>query len=139
MISLSRAKLGRPLAALLLAATMVTAQTPQPPFTRGMVERVDITRRIVTIRTKTGPFTFQLPESAFIYNGADKLTIDRLRTNQYVAVRFHLDAQQIPIIERLKISQPELPPIQPPQPGEDFTQHIIPATNSAAQTPASTP
>ena len=101
-------------ARLLLAipaiVTFVTAAEPpgyQYPFTKGALEKVNVAGQKLVITTPRGPQTFELTERTYLFRGQQKLTLENLKTGDFVKINYYTNETGHAFIRRLKVSPPE--------------------------------
>jgi len=102
-------------AVLLLALPAAVGQTtanppPRAGQTRGTIQQLDLTAKRLVLQTATGPQTFAYTAASHLFRDKEKLTFDKLRPGDRIALSWYRDATGQVTINRIKFA---LPPEEP--------------------------
>lgn len=97
---------------LVIALTRGTAgeinTQPPPPFAKGPVARIDLINKQLTLKLKDGEHTFTITDQTYIFRGKEKITADKLKLGEIIALSFYTDAAGRTLVRRIKA--PEVAP-----------------------------
>ena len=86
----------------------------RPPIAKGPLKDVDLLRRQIKLMTEDGVRTFTYTEKTYIFRDKEKITVDKLKRGEIIAVRFNTDKDGNATVTRIK-AQGEPPSTnQPP-------------------------
>jgi Cu/Ag efflux protein CusF len=103
----------------LLATTGRSEQaTPSPrsPFAKGAIERIDPVHNTLTLKTRDGLQTFTWTERTYIFRGKEKISADKLKPGEIIALRFFTNEQGRLIAQRIKAAPAQRDASPNPQP-----------------------
>lgn len=96
------------------------SETSPPPFSRGVIDRVDPYTRQLTLRTAHGLETYGWTDRTTIFLGDQKLTADKLQMGDQIALRHGRAADGQLLALRIKVYREDTPrrvPVPlPPEP-----------------------
>lgn len=105
------------------AATTTNAPALPPPFAKGQLVKLDLINKQLTLKLKDGPHTFILTERTYIFRGKEKITPDKLKINEIIALNFYADDAGRAFVRRIKAPEPAAPAeadadkkLEPPNP-----------------------
>ena len=78
----------------------------QTPFAKGTLQAHDFLRRTLTLKTKDGPRTFTYTVRTYIFRGKEKITPDKLKTGEIIALRFYTEKDGRILVQRMKVYEP---------------------------------
>jgi Cu/Ag efflux protein CusF len=81
------------------------------PFAKGIIEKLDLAARRITVKTDRGPRAFDLTSRTYVFRGKEKLTLDKLKLGDSIKLNYYTNDLGQALIRRIKVDQPE-----PPQP-----------------------
>ena len=76
------------------------------PFAKGIVEKLDLAAKRVTVRTDHGPRAFDLTPRTYIFRGKDKLTFDKLKLGDSIKLNYYTNDLGQALVRRIKVDQP---------------------------------
>ncbi len=95
------------------------------PIAKGAIKEIDLLRHQVKLTTEDGLRTFTYSSRTYIFRDKEKITADKLKVGEIVALRFNTDKDGNVLVQRIKARTPsEL--MEPPSSGP------ADATNAAA-------
>ncbi|HVM60857.1 MAG TPA: hypothetical protein VMV72_08320 [Verrucomicrobiae bacterium] len=93
------------------------------PFAKGTLTNIDVTRHELKLKTIDGVRAFLYTPRTYIFRNKDKITVDKLKVGEIIAVRFSTDSDGVSTISRIKAygspadnSTPPGPSASPPPP-----------------------
>lgn len=108
------------LVALFSFATTTRAEDekpePRPPFAKGPIEKIDLANKHLTLKTHDGSETFAWTERTYVFRGKEKISPDKLKQGEIIAVRFYTDEQGRLIAQRIKAAPAPAAPEPTPNP-----------------------
>ena len=72
------------------------------PIAKGVLKEVDLLRRQLKLTTGDGVRTFTYTEKTYIFRDKDKITVDKLKRGEIIAVRFDTDKDGNATVIRIK-------------------------------------
>ena len=72
------------------------------PIAKGVLKEVDLLRRQLKLAIGDGVRTFTYTEKTYIFRDKDKITVDKLKRGEIIAVRFNTDKDGIATVIRIK-------------------------------------
>jgi Cu/Ag efflux protein CusF len=69
---------------------------------KGVLKEVDLLRRQLKLTTEDGVRTFTYTERTYIFRDKDKITVDKLKRGEIIAVRFDTDKDGNATVIRIK-------------------------------------
>jgi Cu/Ag efflux protein CusF len=72
------------------------------PIAKGVLKEVDLLRRQLKLTTEDGVRTFTYTEKTYIFRDKDKITVDKLKRGEIIAVRFNTDKDGNATVIRIK-------------------------------------
>ena len=108
------------LVAVLLFATAGRGEDakpePRPPFAKGPIEKIDLANKHLTLKTRDGSETIAWTERTYVFRGKEKISADKLKQGEIVAVRFTTGEQGRLVAVRIKAALPPQEPNPNPAP-----------------------
>lgn len=108
------------LAAVFLFATTAPAEDappePRSPFAKGPIEKIDLAHKLLTLKTRDRLETFAWTERTYVFRGKEKISAEKLKQGEIVAVRFSTDEQGQFVAQRIKAAPTPAPPEAIPNP-----------------------
>jgi hypothetical protein len=83
-------------------AEQVRQQRQKQTFAKGTLTGIDFQRHALRLQTVDGVRIFVYTPQTYIFRGKDKITVDKLKTGETMALRFHIDSDGINVIVRIK-------------------------------------
>lgn len=74
------------------------------PFAKGPLEAIDLGRHTVTVKTKEGVQTFTMNDRTAIFRAKDKITADKLKIGEVIALSFYESEQGRIFVRRIKVA-----------------------------------
>lgn len=97
------------------------------PFAKGTLTDIDYQQHALRLKTVDGMRTFVYTPRTYIFRDKDKITIDKLKTGEIIALRFNTDSEGIGTIVRIKAYGP--PTTDGPPPGPAISTNQLPSTS----------
>jgi Cu/Ag efflux protein CusF len=98
------------IAAVFSFATTARAEDAKPepraPFTKGPIEKIDLAHKLLTLKTRDRLETFTWTERTYVFRGKEKISVDKLKQGEIVALRFYTDEQGQLVAQRIKAAPP---------------------------------
>lgn len=79
---------------------------------KGSIEKLDLVHKLLTLKTRDGLQTFTWTERTYIFRGKEKISADKLKQGEIIALRFYTDEQGQRVVQRIKAAPAE-PPANP--------------------------
>ena len=98
------------------------------PIAKGTLETIDLLRRQLKLKTEDGMRTFTYTPRTYIFRDKEKITVDKLKVGEVIALRFNVDENGAAVAQRIKARTPSELMEPPPSASAD-------ATNPPAATP----
>lgn len=99
------------LACCLLGVSELSGQSTQTvarlPFAKGTIEKLDLPQNLLTLKTRDGVETFLLTDRTYIFRGKEKISADKLKPGELIALRFTTGEQGQLLVQRIKASTNE--------------------------------
>jgi hypothetical protein len=73
------------------------------PFAKGTLTGIDFLRHELRLKTADGAQTFLYTPRTYIFRDKDKITVDKLKIGEIVAVRFTTNNDDISTLVRIKV------------------------------------
>ena len=89
---------------------------PRPPFAKGPIEKIDLANKRLTLKTRDGTETIAWTERTYVFRGKEKISPDKLKQGEIIAVRFYTDEQGQLVAQRIKAATVPTPPELSPNP-----------------------
>jgi hypothetical protein len=87
----------------------------KPPLAKGHIQKIELGKKLLVIETKNGPETFILTDAAYIFRAKEKLSANKLKPGDLIALSYYVDTDDRRVVRRIKVVAPEpLPPSPPP-------------------------
>jgi len=88
------------------------------PIAKGTLQEIDLLRRQLKLKTEDGVRTFAYTARTYIFRDKEKITADKLKVGEVIAVRFVTDKDGNHTLTIIKTDEPmpsdsALPPIPP--------------------------
>ena len=77
---------------------------PRPPLAKGPIEKIDLVHQLLTLKTRDGLETFMWTENTYIFRGKVKISADKLKPGEIIALRFYAGDQGQRLVQRIKAS-----------------------------------
>jgi Cu/Ag efflux protein CusF len=77
---------------------------PRPPLAKGPIEKIDLVHQLLTLKTRGGLETFTWTESTYIFRGKEKISADKLKPGEIIALRYYTGDQGQRLVQRIKAS-----------------------------------
>jgi hypothetical protein len=87
-----------------------------PPFAKGSLGSLDLIHKSLSLQTKDGEQTFGWTERTYFFWGKQKITADKLKVGDLVAVRHYRGAEGQLLILRLKLYRDGVGGLPEPEP-----------------------
>ena len=84
------------------AAERADLERRKLPFAKGTVIGIDFLRHQLKLKTADGAQTFVYTPRTYIFRDKDKITVDKLKIGEVIAVRFTTDNESINTVVRIK-------------------------------------
>lgn len=81
-------------------------QRAKLPVAKGALKEIDLLRRQLKLQTEDGMRTFTYTARTYIFRDKDKITVDKLKVGEIIAVRFGPDKDGNLTISRIKTTTP---------------------------------
>jgi hypothetical protein len=107
-----------------LAQEKARQQRQNLPFTKGTLTDIDYVRHELRVQTMDGLQTFTYTLRTYIFRNKDKITIDKLKAGEIVALRFTTDDDGVRTIVRIKAYGAPTPEV--PSPGPTVSGTLAP-------------
>jgi Cu/Ag efflux protein CusF len=85
------------------------------PFAKGTLTNIDFLRHELKLKTADGVQAFFYTPRTYIFRDRDKVTVDKLKIGEIIAVRFNTDNNGISTIVRIKAYGPPTTDVAPPE------------------------
>ena len=96
------------------------------PIAKGILKEVDLLRHQLTLTTGDGVRTFTYTARTYMFRGKEKITADKLKVGDVVALRIETDKDGNTTVFRLKTySATPTPDAAPPNPPASTNQPIL--------------
>src|SRR5213592_3187358 len=79
------------------------------PFAKGIIAKLDLPAKRITLKTEHGPRAFDLTVRTYIFRGTEKLTPDKLKIGDSIKLNYYTNDLGHALIRRIKIDQTETP------------------------------
>ena len=73
------------------------------PIAKGVLKEVDLLRRQLKLAIGDGVRTFTYTEKTYVFRDKDKITVDKLKRGEIIAVRFDTDKDGNATVIRIKV------------------------------------
>jgi hypothetical protein len=110
------------------------------PVAKGTLQDIDLLRRQLKLKTEDGVRTFTYTGRTYIFRDKQKITPDKLKVGEVIAVRFDTDKDGNHTVTRIKTDNPN--PSAPaflPNPAVSTNQPILDDSLDRGVSPPSTP
>ena len=108
------------------AARQDTAQRrAKSPTAKGTLKEVDLLRHQLTLTTGDGVRAFTYTARTYMFRGKEKITADKLKVGDVVALRFDIDEAGTATVIRLKTYSPTPTPDTAPPTPPASTNHPV--------------
>jgi len=81
-------------------------QRARRPIAKGTLQAVDLLRRQLKLKTEDGVHTFTYTARTYIFRDREKITADKLKVGEVIAVRFDTDKDGNRTLTRIKTDNP---------------------------------
>ena len=79
-----------------------------PPFAKGPIAKLDLAAKQLTLTLRDGPHTYAYTDRTYIFRGKEKITADKLKPGETIALSLYADADGHVFVRRIKA--PEMSP-----------------------------
>ncbi|MGD1018037.1 MAG: hypothetical protein ABSA12_01835 [Verrucomicrobiia bacterium] len=110
-----------------LAREQAWQQRQKLPFAKGTLTDIDFQRHELRLRTADGVRTFAYTPRTYIFRDKDKVTVDKLKTGEIIALRFTTDNDGVSTVVRIKAYGTPAAAATPPGPSASTNQ--LPSTS----------
>jgi len=84
------------------------------PVAKGILAEVDLLRHQLKLKTEDGMRTFTYTLQTYMFRDKDKITVDKLKVGEVIALRFTTDKDGNTTVTRVKAEGPPLAADTPP-------------------------
>ena len=80
-----------------------------PPFAKGPIAKLDLAAKQLTLTLKDGPHTYAYTDRTYIFRGKEKITADKLKPGETIALSLYADADGHVFVRRIKAPESSPP------------------------------
>jgi Cu/Ag efflux protein CusF len=99
-----------------LAREQARQQRQNLPFAKGTLKGIDFLRHELKLKTVDGVRTFTYTPRTYIFRDKDKVTVDKLKIGEIIALSFNTGNDGVSTVVRIKAYGPPVPGAPPPGP-----------------------
>lgn len=97
------------------ARETASQQRRKQSFAKGTLTNIDLLRHELKLKTVDGVQTYSYTLRTYIFRDKDKVTVDKLKIGEIIAVRFNTDNNGVSTIVRIKAYGPLTADATPPE------------------------
>ena len=110
-----------------LAREQARQQRQNLPFVKGTLKGIDFLRHELRLKTADGVRTFTYTPRTYIFRDKDKVTVDKLKIGEIIALSFNTDNDGVSTVVRIKAYGTPAAAATPPGPSASTNQ--LPSTS----------
>ena len=99
-----------------LAREQARQQRQNLPFAKGTLKGIDFLRHELKLKTVDGVRTFTYTPRTYIFRDKDKVTVDKLKIGEIIALSFNTGNDGVSTVVRINAYGPPVPGAPPPGP-----------------------
>jgi Cu/Ag efflux protein CusF len=91
----------------LMTRALAVADNPSPDRAKGVLVKLEVNARRITLKTDDGLRTFQLTPRTYIFRGKEKLSADKLLLGEEIKLTYYTNDLGQTIVRRIKVAPTE--------------------------------